>query len=185
MKLYIIRHLETEWNKSGILQGSRDLSILPPSNQVMLEIEHNKTWLNKQEKTFSLVLASTLQRTQQTAACYGFNQLTVEPLLNELNFGPYEGLPKNELITTHADAWFEDPSDIVLGEPISNLASRIHSFLEKYQHHQQLLIFSHGAWTRALISLLESGTLKQMNKIVLKNNQLVELTYSDPGLKIA
>jgi broad specificity phosphatase PhoE len=178
MKLYFIRHLQTEWNKRGVLQGSNDVSILPPSPQDEIQIEENKQYLLKKESTFNTVLTSSLQRTQQTARCYGYTNLTVEPLLNELIFGEFEGRLKDELVHTIGEQWYEDPSEIILGEPISNLAFRIQSFLEKYKHKKQLLVFAHGSWMRALISYAQSGNLKDMNKIVIINNQLVELNYT-------
>ena len=46
---------------------------------------------------FDLILASTLKRTQQTAQMYGMN-VVIEPLLDELDFGEFEGRPKEELI---------------------------------------------------------------------------------------
>jgi probable phosphoglycerate mutase len=185
MKLYIIRHLQTEWNKKSVLQGSHDLSILPPTSEEMLEIEQNKKWLIKQKNNFDLVFTSSLQRTQQTAAYYGFTHVVIEPLLNELNFGEYEGRSRDELITAVGESWFEDPREIILGEPISNLEFRIQSFLEKYKHYKQLLIFAHGSWTRALISFVQFGNLKQMNQTIVKNNQLVELTYNDSQSEVS
>ena len=43
-----------------------------------------------------IILASTLKRTQQTAQMYGMN-VVIEPLLDELDFGEFEGRPKEEL----------------------------------------------------------------------------------------
>lgn len=178
MKLYVIRHIKTEWNKNSLLQGTYDLSILPPSSEDALEIERRKKWL-KEANQFDLVLASSLKRTQQTAACYGFFSFVVEPLLNELNFGEYEGRPSKELIAAFGNLWFDDPRGIILGESISNLECRIKSFLEKYKNNKRILIFAHGCWMRALISYVRSGNLKELNKLTIKNNQLVELVYDN------
>ncbi|MDV2887937.1 histidine phosphatase family protein, partial [Alkalihalophilus pseudofirmus] len=69
---------------------------------------------------FDLVLASTLIRTQQTAQHYRFYPET-ERLLDELDFGPFEGRPKEELLEILGDQWLENPKELVLGESIRHL----------------------------------------------------------------
>lgn len=175
MKLYIIRHLQTEWNKKGVLQGSHDLSILPLSPEDVQLIAERQKLLQDKAGKFDLILTSGQQRTQQTAQQYGFFNYSVEPLLNELNFGEFEGRPRDDLIAACGNAWFEDPRELVLGESIRQLESRIQFFLEKYQACEQLLVFAHGSWTRAMMSFVEVGSLKNMNKVAVVNNQLIEL----------
>ena len=60
MKLYLIRHLPTSWNKSGLLQGKRDIAI------DHIDISDESKILNNTEtlknKEFDLVLTSSLTR---------------------------------------------------------------------------------------------------------------------------
>ncbi|WP_058529499.1 histidine phosphatase family protein [Legionella londiniensis] len=179
MHLYIIRHLQTDWNKKGLLQGSHDLSILPLAPDVAAAVQKQKKILEEKSNVFDLVLTSSLCRTQQTALEYGFSNFSVEPLANELNFGKYEGKSRELLIKELGQKWFDDPRELILGESIHNLELRIRAFLEKYQHIGRLLIFAHGSWTRAMISFVRFGNLKMMNQVEVLNNQLVELTYQE------
>lgn len=176
MELIIIRHLQTEWNQKGVMQGSHDINILPISEQQQDEIEFKKREIIS-SGCFDNILVSELKRTHQTALQYGYHEFTIEPLINELNFGKYEGQPKEVMISELGSSWYEDPSNLILGEPIVNLGRRIERFLQKYEHNQRLLIFAHGSWTRATMSVISCGSLKNMNKVEVLNNQLVKLNY--------
>ncbi|WP_053362984.1 histidine phosphatase family protein [Bacillus sp. FJAT-27251] len=175
MQLTLIRHLPTEWNKKTWLQGRRDIGISLPSPDIRNKILDNKSYLCQLEP-FDLILASTLKRTQETANQYGYIPQT-ECLLNELDFGPFEGKPKSDLIGQLGEAWEEHPSSLVLGEKVSALENRIHRFLEKYSEVPNLLVFGHGAWIRALCSYWRYGHINKMNQLIIENNQCLTLEF--------
>ena len=77
-------------------RGDKDIEILPITDRDQLEIVKNQNNLSRLQP-FDLILASTLKRTQQTAQMYGMN-VVIEPLLDELDFGEFEGRPKEELL---------------------------------------------------------------------------------------
>jgi len=175
MTMLIIRHLQTPLNQQKILQGQRDEEILTPSQSVKQSITQNQHIIS-QHAPFEKVLVSNLKRTLMTAQAYGYDasQCIIEPLLVELNFGPFEGKTKQDLLQVHGDQWVNDPGGLTLGEPLTELAERIRTFLQKYQHNN-ILVFGHGSWMRALISLHEQGDLSTMNKMTIANNQLFSL----------
>ncbi len=174
MQITLIRHLPTEWNKQQKLQGRRDIPISEVSAEIEQGINENQRILHSLSP-FDLVLASTLIRTQQTAQHYRFYPET-ERLLDELDFGPFEGRPKEELLEILGDQWLENPKELVLGESIRHLEERIISFLKKYQDYSNILVFGHGSWIRALISYSHHGHVNQMNKIAVANNTIYSLT---------
>lgn len=178
MKLFLIRHLPTAWNLAGKLQGTQNIGILPPDEAARRSIDKNLSVMIEQNRPFQepLVLASTLKRTQQTAAVYGFHEYRIEPLLDELNFGCFEGRSRDELVAVCAAQWFDAPEALVLGEPLTALVDRIQACLEYYKPHKFVIIFGHGCWIRAALSLLKYGDLRLMNKITLKNNDMLQLT---------
>ena len=135
MKLYLIRHLPTEWNKKNLLQGKKDISILNISNEDKLQMEKNLQLIDTQR--FDKVLTSTLKRTQQTASMYGYDVFQAEPLLDELNFGIFEGLPKSKLIEDTNNSWIEDPKTLVLGESLQSFEDRLILFLSKYRRYKK------------------------------------------------
>ncbi len=173
MKLFIIRHLATSYNQQKLLQGSIDKPILEPSKNDLEKINQNKLRLES-FKPFNQVLVSKLIRTRMTAQAYGFNdEIKVEPLLSELNFGCFEGGSKSTLLEQHADVWINHPQNLILGEPLKQLETRVLTFLQKYKNENSVLIFGHGSWLRALHSIIQLGNISEMNKISIPNNQLL------------
>ena len=172
MIVTLIRHLPTEWNRKTWLQGRQDIDIAPISAEFVHKIKQNKELLKDQ--MFDLVLASTLKRTHQTARIYGYQPET-EELLDELDFGRFEGVPKKKLIEAYGKQWIDHPKELVLGESLKNLEDRIAQFLEKYKSFDHLLVFGHGSWIRGIVSYTRYGDINQMNKIIVENNQCITL----------
>jgi len=176
MQLALIRHLPTVWNKRGVLQGKRNIELLPISPDLKKAIERNKYVIQKQQP-FEFVLTSTLLRTQQTARLYGFKDYIVEPLLDELDFGAFEGKEKKLLLERHGDKWLFNPEELVLGESLKQFEERIITFIKKYQHASRILVFGHGSWIRAISSLHNEGTINAMNQLEVENNKLILLNF--------
>ncbi|WHY83850.1 histidine phosphatase family protein [Neobacillus novalis] len=174
MQLTLIRHLPTEWNKQQKLQGRRDIEISFLTEEFQKGMDANQQVLQGLSP-FDVVLASTLKRTQQTACLYGY-KCEPEYLLDELDFGHFEGLPKEKLMLDFGEKWMNHPKELVLGESICNLEARIALFLEKYQGFRNILVFGHGSWIRAMISYHKYGHINQMNKIVVENNACITLS---------
>ncbi|MFD1706599.1 histidine phosphatase family protein [Siminovitchia sediminis] len=173
MQITFIRHLPTQWNKKTWLQGRRDIPISNVTETDIKQIQMNKKHLEKLPP-FEAVVASTLQRTQQTARLYGYDP-EIEPLLDELDFGQFEGVPKEQMICAWKHEWFNDPSSLTLGEPVCQLENRIRDFFQKYKSLSNLLVFGHGAWIRAALSLVENGNINQMNRRKLHNNECLTI----------
>lgn len=174
MEITLIRHLPTEWNRNQRLQGKQDIPLLPISDEEKLEIEKNLLFLKN--SSYDYVLCSSLQRTRQTASLYGFMP-TTEPLLDELDFGPFEGCLREELLQKHGQLWNENPMELILGESILNLEKRILQFLDKYKDSSNVLAFGHGSWIRACKSYFKYGHVNHMNKIHVRNNECLSLEF--------
>ncbi len=173
MQITLIRHLPTEWNKKTWLQGRRDIEITDVTEDFHQKIVKNKRTLERL-KPFDGVFASTLRRTHQTAHLYGLVPET-ESLLDELDFGPFEGLPKKILLQEFGEKWVENPIDIMLGESIQNLEKRVVLFLKKYRNFKNILVFGHGSWLRAMVSYQRFGHINRLNKISIENNECITL----------
>src|SRR5690625_170197 len=168
MKITLIRHLPTEWNDQALLQGRKDIN-LPEKIEDHLEMIKKNKQLIEKNKPYDLVIASSLTRTYQTAKLYEYKPIR-ETLLDELDFGIYEGLPRQKLIDAFADCWIEKPDTIMLGESVMALERRIQTFLQKYKTYTNILLFGHGAWIRAFISYNQNGNISDMNKIKVHFN---------------
>jgi broad specificity phosphatase PhoE len=175
MQITLIRHLPTEWNVNTWLQGRQNIKILPMTERDQLEMVKNQNNLIRLQP-FDIILASTLKRTQQTAKMYGMNVVT-EPLLDELDFGKFEGRPKEELLRELGESWLENPRELQLGESVIHLENRIVDFIKKYISYDNILVFGHGSWIRAFISLVQNGHINRMNRIHVPNNKCLTLTF--------
>jgi len=178
MLLVCVRHLPTEWNARELLQGQRDIDLIEPDAAALEGVERNKRRLLEYGR-FDRVFTSRLRRTQRTAELHGYVEFTVEPLLDELAFGDWEGKSREEFGEEFGDRWRDDPRDLVLGESLEHLHGRIGRFLAKYASCGQALVFGHGSWLRALRSIMKHGDVRAMNKGWIDNNEILE--FSLPG----
>ena len=169
MKIVVVRHFPTLWNSEGLLQGKRDESILPIENKNAHKLKKS---LSKflDEKIPDIVLASSLVRSQQTATILGYDDFQIDPRLDELDFGCYEGCKREKFIKAHKEQWNNAPASLTLGEPIANLKLRIDDFLLKYKDRTLIVCFGHGAWMRALCSNISNdGDINYMNQLSIPN----------------
>ena len=171
--MILVRHLPTSFNRKGLLQGKIDNSILPIFESERKEIEKNLKFINKHFSN-PIILVSKYKRTQETASVYGFESYTIDERLNELDFGDYEGKEKSLLISEKPD-WLTNPLNLRLGEELKSFNSRIIDFLSSRNKDEEIVIFGHGAFIRAAISITNFGSLSNMNQIEIKNNELVVL----------
>lgn len=180
MAFIFIRHLATAYNRQGLLQGRRDEPTLPlrhndsADQALLLSVTETQRQL-MHYAPFRHILCSPLRRTQETAQAYGLES-KVEPLLLELDFGMYEGRPRQDMLDEHGELWFHDPEHLTLGEPVLNLLARVKTYFHDYAHDEgHVLAFAHGAWMRAARAYFQDGSLATMNQTVLANNALLML----------
>lgn len=171
MKLYIIRHGETEWNKQKKLQGRSDI----PLNEYGIQLaKETKAGLDGVE--FDFAFTSPLQRAKKTAEILLEGQnvmLMEEERIIEIGFGSYEGLCYAEGKYNIPDPdfmnFFEKPeayrpaSD---GEGFEQLRARAADFLrelsEKKEYQEStILISTHGAALCALLNVIKNSTIEK------------------------
>lgn len=173
MSIYLVRHLSTEWNLRGVLQGTRDIPIIEPSLEERQTIQEHRHRLARVE--FDAILSSSMKRARQTAEHYGFGAYVVDPGFDELDFGYFEGKPKSELIKWSGGLWEREPMELVLGESVKDFDSRLKAVIRRYEGYGNLLVFTHGAVIRGFCSILLGGDVNKMNTFTIGNNTVTEL----------
>lgn len=156
MRLYIMRHGETEWNVRRLYQGHSDIP-LNENGVALAEI----TGRGLRDIPFDLAFTSPLRRARQTAEIVLRGRdvpLAEEPKLIEIAFGVYEGctaLPQSG--TPHPDPnllnFIRDPEHYVApegGESIPGLCMRMSAYLNSLIRRRDLqdktiLLSTHGA----------------------------------------
>lgn len=165
MKLYLIRHGETDWNKIKRLQGSTDI----PLNENG-EALAKATCEAMKDIHLDIIFTSPLNRAYRTAELVRGEReipLIKEKRIQEIGFGDYEGVilkaeggnipdPEFVFFFTKPEKYKTPPN----GESIPSLLKRTGDFLEELKHREDLqdktiLISTHGAAVRAMINYIE------------------------------
>lgn len=173
MKLYIMRHGETDWNKQGLIQGSADI----PLNEygiALAELTRDGLWADGVR--FDKIFTSPYSRAMRTARIIAEpSGVEVEPVdaIREMSFGAYEGIQIRELRTNPAYArinqCFDDPVHYIRegeAESYEEVFARIGGFLEKVilpleKSCSQALVVCHGAVIRAFLSIIKGLPLEE------------------------
>ena len=166
MRLYIMRHGETEWNVRRLYQGHSDIP-LNENGVALAEI----TGRGLRDIPFDLAFTSPLRRARQTAEIVLRGRdvpLAEEPKLIEIAFGVYEGctaLPTER--DPHPDPnllnFIRDPEHYVApegGESIPGLCMRMSAYLNSLIRRRDLqdktiLLSTHGAATCAMLNAID------------------------------
>ena len=175
MRLFAIRHLPTEANVKGFLQGKVDYALLKPTAFKQEKILRNIEVLG--DIRFDAVLTSQLLRTQQTAYYHGYQDYRIEPLANGLNFGQYEGTLKTEFVRKFNREWYHSVDMLPLGESFEGFRERIFSFFAFYADCENVLLFGHRAWLRAARALIIKSDIDEMNHWSLPHGDMVVLKW--------
>lgn len=168
MKLYLIRHGETNWNKLHKLQGQVDI----PLNAFGIHLAE-ETAPALAEIPFSRAFTSPLARARQTAEIILADRdipITDDARLMEFSFGEYEGMccgKDNWNIPDPAfETFFHNPEAYPSakgGETFEQVTARLKSFLQELMNtpelqDQTILISTHGAALCGLMWLLKGET---------------------------
>ncbi|MCW2844317.1 MAG: Phosphoglycerate mutase, partial [Nocardioides sp.] len=86
-EVWLVRHGETEWSRSGRHTSTTDLPLLPEGESVARGLRERLAGID-----FALVLTSPRQRARTTAALAGHEEAEVDPDLAEWAYGDYEGV---------------------------------------------------------------------------------------------
>ena len=151
MKLYVVRHGETVWNKLHKVQGVADISLA--ENGILLA---EKTGEALKDVSFDLCITSPLIRARKTAELIlekqsGKVSVIEDARIQEINFGVLEGV-----VCMNDAREYLDPQMEKDGENIQDILSRTKDFWEELIHDPALqdktiLIASHGCAVRALL----------------------------------
>ncbi len=177
MKLYIMRHGETDWNKQGLIQGSADI----PLNEYGIALaELTRDGLAAEGIRFDKIFTSPYQRAVQTAQIIAEpSGVEVQPAkaIREMSFGAYEGIKIRELRTNPAyreiNKCFDDPVHYVPegeAESYEEVFARIRGFLDQTilpleKSCGRVLVVCHGAVIRAFLCIIKNLPLEEYWKI--------------------
>lgn len=170
MKIYLLRHGETDWNKEERLQGHNDI---PMNEQGVMQIRKVASYIHSQGLEIDVIISSPLSRAGMSAEIvaekigYARKDILIEPLFIERSFGNAEGLTPQER-SGRSDDEFEM-------ESVEKLCERARTGISKYMERyaeQNILVVAHGAIIKAIITALSDGTIAY-------NDDSVEIRQGD------
>ncbi|HLK65611.1 MAG TPA: histidine phosphatase family protein [Bryobacteraceae bacterium] len=147
-QLWLVRHGETEWSKSGAHTGRTDLPLTDAGRENATAI---RGLLGG--RRFAMVLTSPMQRARDTCALAGYgDQAEVDPNLCEWDYGDYEGRTTLDIRKELPD-WSLWVNGVPNGETIDQVATRADSVIARaLQVDGDVALFAHGHILRILAS---------------------------------
>jgi broad specificity phosphatase PhoE len=145
-ELWLARHGETEWSRSGAHTGRTDISLTQAGEQ-------NAVALGRLigERKFALVLTSPLERARETCRLAGYgDRAQIDANLKEWDYGDYEGRTTAD-IQTEVPGWSLWTAGVPHGETIDQVAARAEAVIARAgQAEGDVLLFAHGHILRIL-----------------------------------
>ena len=143
-EIWLVRHGETEWSRSGQHTSRTDLPLTAAGEQQAAGL---KRMLGG--RGFALVLASPMQRARETCRLVGF-QPEIDPDLREWDYGGYEGLTTAD-IQKEAPGWTIWTGTPPNGETADQVAVRADRILDRvFAAGGDVALFGHGHFLRVL-----------------------------------
>ncbi len=162
--LCLVRHGETDWNASGLTQGSTDIPLNDTGRR-----QASETGTLLAEDSWDALVASPLARARETAEIIGrytgLSDITLDPRLVERSFGLAEGMNADERkqafpdkIIPGAEAW-----DAVRARALAAIETIRGEYAGK-----RVIVVSHGG---AILNILAevTGDALGPGKLVLEN----------------
>jgi probable phosphoglycerate mutase len=147
VELWLARHGETEWSKSGQHTGTTDLPLTERGRDAARALGQKLRGVS-----FDLVLTSPLSRARDTCALAGFGDGAISTAdLAEWNYGVYEGLT-TEQIREDAPGWTVFADGCPGGEVAADVGARVDRVIETVRSRDggRVIAFSHGHLLRVL-----------------------------------
>jgi len=147
-KVYVVRHGETEWSRSGQHTGVTDIPLTENGRAVARRLRPVLA-----EQSFQLVLTSPLRRARETCELAGLGtRAAVEPDLHEWNYGEYEGLTPKQ-IHDKQPGWMIFRDGCPGGETPKEIGARVDRVIARVRGtSDDVALFAHGHVFRVLVA---------------------------------
>jgi broad specificity phosphatase PhoE len=182
LRLYLIRHGETEWSRSGKHTGRTDLALTTCGENQARALEPTLRAI-----PFAQVLTSPALRAQRTCSLAGLGgSAEIEPDLAEWDYGEYEG-------RTSADIRHDRPGWNVFrdgcpgGESVSELTLRADRLITRGTAlHGNVALFSSGQFGCSLAARWIGLPVIQAQHLMLGTGSVSVLAYNPahPDLRV-
>lgn len=186
MRIFLIRHGQTQWNVENRLQGNKGVPLNSVGEKQVLEAAKFFTNI-----PLTLIYSAPARRARQTAtAIANCKHLSVKIVrdFRERNHGKLEGKTGEQIrkiIPDLQDQWKHQGIDWRPpggGETLRELQHRVitafTTLLKKHDHQDCILIASHGGAIKAVVHYLRNGKPEDYPNIPpIDNAQIIPIEY--------
>ncbi len=182
MRVFVIRHGETEFNRDGLIQGNIDSSLTPLGVQ-------QSCLIAEELKGFDIdfIFSSPAIRAYETAKPLSVPRsipIAIVPGLREREYGIYEGKSLQETQKAHPELFATTSSKIDMGarpkdgESLREVVGRVVPFVERLRGHlpdKTIAIVAHGIVNKLIIGDLVDRSLEKINTYRQSNGCINEI----------
>lgn len=157
--IYLMRHGETQWNKEGVFRGRTDI----PLNENG-RIQAKAAGKRLRDAAVEACYTSPLLRAKETAEIVceeiGLGNIMVVDGLTDVDFGEWQGLPKDQVARLYPDLyrrWQTDPARVTFpsGESLTDVLVRAMTSLERIAREHpdgRVLVVTHRVLTKLMLA---------------------------------
>lgn len=169
--IYLVRHGETAWSRSGQHTGRTDIPLTAEGERRAAQLGQILAGVKARVYTSPLIRAS------ETCRLAGFSdQAIVEPDLQEWDYGVYEGRKTLDIRQTDP-GWSIWLSPIPNGESLEQVAERARRVIDRLPADEDSLLFAHGHILRVLAACWMGQTPSLGRYLALDTASISKLGY--------
>ena len=171
-EVWLLRHAETEWSRTGKHTGRTDIPLTDKGREVARALR-----ARVEGHSFALVLCSPLARARETAQLAGFEPSALNDDLMEWDYGEYEGLTTLEIREDRPD-WFLWSDGAPGGEIPDQVAARCRRVVAEVRAVEgKVALVAHGHILRALAACWIDAPIDLGGRLHLGTGTVSVLAY--------
>lgn len=186
VKIYLVRHCETEGNLNRIFQGGIDM---PPSEKGLMQLDLLS--IRFRNIHIDKLYSSPLGRAKKTAeAINRFHNLTIieDAGLREISVGKMDGMKWDMVPVLYyeaAEKWnnapheFESPEGDTMKQVFERISASLNKIVAECKGGETLVIVSHGCALKNLNCYLKFGAIDRLSDVDIGMNTAVSLWEYD------
>ena len=184
MRIFLLRHGETDWNLQGRCQGSTDLDLNERGKQQARDVA---AYLSSER--IDAVYSSDLKRALHTAEIvrqsHGL-KVTVDSDFRELNHGAFEGLTFSDIRASYPDflmKWRSEPAQLIIpgGERLVDVEERawkgIERIVQVHSMNETVVVVSHNFPILAILCRITGTPLNDYRSFRVEPCGLTQISH--------
>ena len=190
MKLILVRHGQTDWNRDNRVQGHTDIGLNERGKE-----QAKCLAAQLKEEAVTAIYSSSLRRARETASAIAeFHQVPVqvEPDLAELDVGEMDGLTFEQMRSRYGDIlreWMRDAGPVKMpkGESLEELQERAWAAIQRIlQKHPEgtVIVVSHNFAIVTIICRAIALALCDFRRLGLSVASISVLDFTEQGARL-